>query len=142
MKMDEIKSKSRAQLARDEGYRKELYYDSLNIPTIGIGINLKDGLDDEEIDLLFYHRWEKTVVELQHALPWAGSLDEARFGALVNMAFNMGVPRLLMFVNMLKALEEHRWEDAKIAALNSIWASQVKGRAVRIAKQFETGEWQ
>lgn len=140
--MDDLRTKSRAQLARDEGYKKELYYDSLNIPTIGIGINLKDGLDDEEIDLLFYHRWDKTFAELQRSLPWVSTLDEARLGALVNMAFNMGVPRLLQFKETLKALQEHRWVDAKNNALNSIWASQVKGRAVRIAKQFETGEWQ
>ena len=140
--MDDLKSKSRAQLARDEGVRRELYYDSLNIPTIGIGINLKEGLDDDEIDMLFFHRWEKTVVELQRALPWAGSLDEARFGALVNMAFNLGVQGLLKFTSTLKAIEEHRWEDAKNHMLNSVWASQVKGRAVRLSKQMETGAWQ
>lgn len=142
MIMDELRTKSRTQLARDEGYKKELYYDSLNIPTIGIGINLKDGLDDEEIDLLFFHRWDKTFAELKKALPWVETLDEARQGALVNMAYNMGVPRLLQFKETLKALQEGRWVDAKNNALNSIWASQVKGRAVRIAKQFETGEWQ
>lgn len=130
------------QLGRDEGVMKNLYYDSLNIPTIGIGINLKEGLDDEEIELLFNHRWGKLYNELLRAFPWAEDLDEARLGALMNMAFNLGIPRLSKFVSMLPALQEGRWADAARHALNSLWASQVKKRAVRIAKQFETGEWQ
>ena len=142
MSIDGLKTNSKSQLERDEGRRKEIYYDSLNVPTIGIGINLKEGLDDEEIDWLFFHRWEKSVMELQRSLPWTAALDEARLGALSNMAFNMGVPRLLQFKNMLKALEEQRWEDAEKHALNSIWSSQVKGRAVRVARQLRTGKWE
>lgn len=119
-----------------------MYMDSLNIPTIGIGFNLKEGLTDEEVALLFKHRWESMLTELLRFIPWAGTLDEARLGALLNMAWNLGVPKLLGFANMLTALRLGEWSKAKAHALNSIWASQVGKRAYRIATQLETGEWQ
>jgi len=133
---------SKKQLERDEGVRKDVYYDTMNIPTIGIGFNLKEGLSYEEIDLIFRHRWDGLRKELLGRAPWAAELDEARFGALMNMAYNLGMPKLMMFANMLSALRLKEWAKARDHALNSIWASQVGARAVRIAKQFETGEWQ
>lgn len=137
-----LRDKSRKQLERDEGRKKKIYRDSEGIETIGIGINLQIGLSDEEIDMLFNHRWGKIYDELLRKHPWAEDLDEARLGALMNMAFNLGIPRLSQFVNMLSALKEKRWADAKKHALDSKWAKQVKDRAPRIAKQIETGEWQ
>ena|SRR3990167_10429390 len=136
-----LEAQCRKQLERDEGRSSTLYYDSLQIPTIGIGRNLKRGLSADEIDYLFANDYRNHHQELIAALPWAKDLDEARFGALLNMAFNMGVPKLLGFKNMLTAIAEARWNDAVLHALNSVWASQVKGRAVRIAEQIRTGVW-
>lgn len=140
--MNTLKANSKKQLERDEGRKSVLYYDSLNVPSIGIGRNLRRGLAPDEIDYLFDNDFNDHLRDLLAAIPWASSLDEPRLGALLNMAFNLGVPKLCTFKEMLAALEEKRWVDAKNHALNSIWSSQVKGRAVRIAKQFETGEWQ
>lgn len=141
MSTETLYAASKKQLERDEGVRKDIYFDTLNIPTIGIGFNLKEGLTYEEIDLIFRHRWEKLRDELRNRLPWVEELDEARYGALLNMAYNMGVPRLLQFANMLAAIRLKEWSKVKAHALNSIWHSQVGPRAVRLAEQLETGEW-
>lgn len=141
MGMDALYEKSKAQLERDEGRLKKLYYDTLQIPTIGIGFNLKEGLDDYEIDLIFQNRWDKLYTELHERLPWVETLDEARLGVLMNMAYNLGVPRLLLFKNMLAAISEGKWQEAKAHALNSIWHSQVGARASRLADQLLVGEW-
>lgn len=134
--------KSKSQLERDEGVRKSIYYDTLNVPTIGIGFNLKEGLTFEEIDLVFKHRWARLYEELCSRLPWVSTLDEARQGVLVNMAYNLGVPRLLGFKNMLAAIAAGEWDKARSEALNSIWHSQVGQRASRLAEQLRTGVWQ
>src|SRR3990167_2961161 len=121
-----LEERCRKQLERDEGRSSTLYYDSLQIPTIGIGRNLKRGLSADEIDYLFANDYRNHQQELLEVLPWSKDLDEARFGALLNMAFNMGVPKLLGFKNMLMAIAEARWGDAAQHALNSVWSSQVK----------------
>ena len=56
--------------------------------------------------------------------------------ALANMAFNLGVPRLSQFKNMLSALEKGDYNVAAKEALDSNWAKQVGDRANRIAKVF------
>jgi len=129
------------QLERDEGRKEKLYNDSLGIPTIGIGRNMQRPLSNKAIDFLFEEDYDDHFRDLVKALPWAIELDEARLGALLNMYFNLG-PKLLQFQSMLPALKEGRWEDAARHALNSVWASQVHGRAKRIAQQFITGVWQ
>ena len=137
----ELHNKIKAQLERDEGRRSKLYYDSLNIPTIGIGINLKEGLSSNAVDFLFDEKLNIIFNELVLCLPWSLNLDEARLGALINMAYNLGVPRLLGFKKLLAALQSEQWGEARIQALNSIWSSQVGSRAMRVAQQFETGVW-
>jgi lysozyme len=57
------------------------------------------------------------------------------------VAFNLGVPRLLKFELMLAALRVHDYELASVQALESTWAEQVKGRALRLADQFLRGEF-
>ena len=56
------------------------------------------------------------------------------------MMFNLGMPRLKGFVNMLSALEKGNWLDATDEMLNSKWAKQVGSRSSRLAEMMETGE--
>lgn len=133
--------KMRSQLERDEKRSRFLYYDRFNIPTIGIGRNLRRPLSEDEIDYLFKNDYDDHYKELEEALPWAAELDEARFGALLNMTFNMGVPRLLGFVNMLAALKAGDYEAAGNHAMNSLWYSQVGTRGPRVVQQLKTGVW-
>ena len=135
-----FKEQVQRQLERDEKRSALLYYDSLNIPTIGIGRNLKRGLSEDEIDYLFTNDYNSHLKEMLEAFPWAADLDEPRKAALLNMCFNMGVPVMKTFTSTLAALKEGRWEDAARHARNSKWYSQVGHRGPRVVKQFETGE--
>jgi GH24 family phage-related lysozyme (muramidase) len=137
-----FKEKMQKQLERDEKRSSKLYYDTMNIPTIGIGRNLNRGLSEDEIDYLFTNDFNSHLKEMLEAFPWAEFLDEARKGALLNMCFNMGIPVMEKFTSTLGALKEGRWLDAANHARNSLWYSQVGHRGPRIVKQIETGEWQ
>ena len=68
-------------------------------------------------------------------------INEIRQRIIIDMAFNMGVPRLGKFKKMWKAIEEENFEEAKIQMLDSRWANQVGNRAVRLSNAMETGEW-
>lgn len=60
--------------------------------------------------------------------------------ALINMAFNLGIPKLMKFEKMIGALRRHDFERAAKEALNSLWAKQVGNRANEIAGVIRQGK--
>ena len=77
--------------------------------------------------------------ELDRVAPWWREMSQVRQNALVNMAFNLGLPRLLTFKKMMVALENGNFETAWAEAMGSKWAAQVGERANRIADSFIKG---
>jgi lysozyme len=135
----------RSLLSLHEGRVAHAYSDSLGFLTIGVGhlIDAKKGgkLPEHIIDALLDHDISTHAAELVAALPWVSKLPSVRYCVLVDMAFNMGVPKLLQFVMTLKAVREGRYTDAAKEMLNSNWAKQVGRRAARLAAMMETGAW-
>ena len=133
------------QIKRDEGSVIEngmhvMYEDSEGIPTIGYGINLKEGLYQHEADYLLKSRIKLAEQEVQKTFPQLVSrMNLIRYNAFINMAFNLGLSRLMGFKKMLAALIVGDWDEASRQALDSKWAKQVKGRADRIAEAFRNG---
>ena len=139
-----------------------IYQDSLGIDTIGIGRNVKDrgfseielymiGKTVEEIylagiteeDAYFLLRADIDIVarELLNVKPVTGDVDSIRQLVLMDMAFNMGVPRLCKFINMWAALEQHDYNKAADEMLDSKWAKQVKSRATNLAHSMQYGTY-
>lgn len=73
--------------------------------------------------------------------PWAKSLSEPRYGALINLVFNVGAAGILTFVKFLAAMREARWEDAARELLDSKYHQQVGLRAERVAEQIRENRW-
>jgi lysozyme len=131
------------QLLRDEGEKLKPYKDTVGKTTIGVGRNLDDvGISHNESMVLLDNDVTRSANALFAALPWAEHLDDARQGALLNMAFNMGLNSLLNFKQTLALIQGEKWDDAAKAMLQSKWATQVGKRAERLSEQMRTGEWQ
>jgi lysozyme len=131
------------QLKRDEGWKHHIYVDTVGKHSIGCGRNLDDvGLSDEEIQHLLENDVAHARMSLDRNLGWWHSLSDARQGVLLNLCFNLGVVRLLGFHNMLTALQAGDYAGASGQLLNSAYAHQVGDRAVRLARQLETDQWQ
>lgn len=129
------------ELTRDEGLRLKPYKDSVGKLTIGVGRNLDDvGITAEEAKSLLSNDIQRTIVALDTAIPWWKGLDSVRQRVLVNMAFNMGVGKLLGFKNTLAAIQAGKFEDAATEMLDSTWARQVGARAQRLALMMQKGE--
>lgn len=130
-------------LGRDEGFVPHAYQDSEGWWTIGIGRLIDQrrggGITIDEARVLLENDIQRTVADLDRALPWWRGLSEARQRALANMAFNLGLPKLMGFRRFLAALEAGEWEEAAAEAINSRWASQVGARATRIADAIREG---
>jgi lysozyme len=151
------------KLINHEGMVLNVYQDSLGIDTIGIGRNLEDrGITDEElayldfpsIDAVYEHGVTEADArylaendvqivedELLRAHPCVDRLDSVRQLILVDMAFNMGVPRLCKFQKMWNAIHEEDFANAAKEMLDSRWAVQVKSRAVKLANAMHNGEF-
>lgn len=132
----------RKQLRIDEDVRTKIYLDSLGIPTIGVGRNLRDkGLSAEEIAYLLDNDITDAEQDARALFPTFDKLSEVRKAVLVNMCFNLGRDRAAQFKKLRKAVLDEDWAQAAVEMLNSKWASQVGHRADRLAKQMETDEW-
>ena len=151
------------QLMKSEGLRLEVYQDTLGIDTIGVGRNLEDrGIKKEELDALeipnietvyqhgitesdamFLLENDVQIVEeeLLKAHPCIAELDAVRQLVLVDMAFNMGVPRLCKFKKMWAGVHEGDFRTAAKEMLDSRWAIQVKSRSHKLAHAMHHGDF-
>jgi len=122
------------QLKRHEGFRGDPYKDSEGSWTIGYGYLLP--LTKSHARLLLDKKIKEAEQECRRRFPFFDSLNSLRQEVLVNMAFNLGWPRLKRFVKMIAALEVEDYELAAAEMLDSRWHRQVKGRAKELAEQM------
>lgn len=132
-----------ADLRRDEGCRLQAYRDSEGWLTIGFGrlidAGAGGGISMAEAELLLANDVDKFIGELDRRLSWWRDLPAPAQLALANMAFNLGLTRLLKFKKMLAALRAGDFTAAAAEALNSKWAGQVgAGRSGRIADLYRS----
>jgi len=128
------------ELVDHEGLELHPYEDSLGITTIGVGRNLEErGISEDEAFYLLGNDIEIIWDELISKHPIVEELDDQRQMILLNMAFNMGVPRLGKFKKMWAAIENNDMEEASKQALDSRWANQVGRRADELAARLISG---
>jgi len=134
------------QIRLEEGEVSCAYQDSEGFWTIGVGFLIDKrkggGLAPEEIDWIFNNRLRKLMLQFNRSFPWALDLDDPRYWALMNMAYQLGIDGLSKFHEMIQAVILANWQKAHDEALDSTWAKQTPARAQRMAAQLLTGEWQ
>lgn len=133
----------RRELRRDEALRLTAYLCSAGKLTIGYGhtddVRAADTCTPEQAARWLDQDIGIAAAGLDRALPWWRGLSDARQRVLINMCFNLGLPRLLGFKRMLYALQIGDYPGAAAEALNSRWAEQVGDRAARIADMIRRG---
>lgn len=151
------------KLIEHEGMVLTVYQDTLGIDTIGIGRNLKDrGISPEELaymdipnmaivytegiseaDARYLAMNDIKIVEneLSQVHKCVDNLDAVRQLILMDMAFNMGVPRLCKFKKMWNAIHEGNFDAASLEMLDSRWARQVGSRARKLSDAMKSGEF-
>lgn len=135
------------QIKQDEGLRLTAYWDPIGkVWTVGYGHTGPDVTEGTvwtlaQAEAALAEDLNTAADEVDRAFPWAESMGVVRWSVLVNMAFNMGLDGLEEFHMMLAAAQRGDWVEAAAQMLESLWATQVKGRALRLAQQMRTGEW-
>lgn len=116
------------------------YRDSTGNLTVGYGHNLTaNGISEEVARYILYLDMQNAINEAR-TLDWFEGLDDVRKNVVVDMVFNMGLPTFKTFKGTIDHIKRGEYKDASRHMLDSLWARQVKGRAVRLARMMETGE--
>lgn len=140
------------QLKLDEGFRAKAYKDKYGNWTIGYGHLITGStLADPGILLWTEAQGQEQLIadvgvvngQLQANLEWVWEIDVVRRGVFQNMCFNVGIHRLMGFVNTIACAKVRDWPGTAHNMLLSKWANQdVPARAVRLAEQIRSGVWQ
>ena len=133
------------QLAKHEGVKRFAYKCPAGKWTIGIGRNIDEdgglGLSDSEIYTLLTNDIRRTEEELSNAFRFFNDLDRVRKDAMINICFNIGLPRLRSFREALREMEAKNYPEAAVEFLDSLWASQVGQRALDVTYMIQHGEY-
>ena len=129
----------RETITRHEGSRLQMYQDSLGIWTIGVGHNIQEkGISPKVMELMLDEDLEEAISELKRSVSFFSKMPQQVQEALVNLSFNMGIPRLMQFKKTLALLREGDFESAADELLDSRYAEQVGQRALEIADMIRT----
>ncbi len=144
--MSSKESKGKRMTKSFEGFRGKIYMDSKGNPTIGYGFNLKDAgvrslvprevlqgkrtLTPKEADPIFENLYNRARNDAQY---YAGerfhSLNPHQQDILTDMAYNLGLPKLLKFEDMRKGVQSGD-ENMTIKEMkDSDWFNQVGRRS-------------
>jgi lysozyme len=140
--------KLRDQLKIDEGVKYEVYDDHLGYKTLGIGHLVVPGdleydapvgtsVSEDRVNEIFDQDVITYIDETKKVFGNLEGMPEEAQQVLVNMCFNMGAPRLSKFKNFIRAIHDENWETASAEMLDSIWATQVGPRAIRLSERIK-----
>ena len=136
-----MREQLRKDLIRDEGIRTKPYQCPAGKLTIGVGRNLDDlGITTAEAMTLLDNDIERINRELDANLSWWRGRPEHVQRGMANMAFQLGINRLLGFKKMLSALHAGDYETAQAEGKDSAWYKQTPARAERVLNLFTAKE--
>ena len=128
------------RIMQHEGLRLKPYRCTAGKLTIGYGRNLDDvGISKEEAELMLDNDLSICNQECFAAFDWYSEMDQVRRGVILEMCFNLGLPRLKGFKKMLLACEHKNYSVAADEMLSSRWAGQVGQRAKTLADIMRKG---
>jgi lysozyme len=135
--MDKFMSSLTAMLKRHEGLSLEMYTDTVGVPTLGYGHNLNCPISLEAASHILEDDIYLAMTELDRHKPFWRMLPFNARLVVLNMAFNLGWPRLRDFVRFWTALEFNNWVLAAQEMRDSRWYVQVGRRSVELAELME-----
>src|ERR1019366_10818622 len=126
-----------SQLQRDEGFRENVYVDTVGKRTCGYGHNIDANplpgltfpITQAQALGILGQDVERISRFLQLQLPWVVNLDDARHGVLLNQSFNMGVAGLLEFHHDLADTQAGNYAKSAAHMKASKWYNEVGDRA-------------
>tara|TARA_R100000951_G_scaffold65230_5_gene55064 strand:- start:7360 stop:7797 length:438 start_codon:yes stop_codon:yes gene_type:complete len=134
------RTRLKSLLRKHEGVKHHAYKCTSGQWTIGVGRNIDDrsglGLSDHEVDYMLENDIQRTEAELINAFSWFEGLTNVRQDVIIDICFNIGLPRLRKFVRAIAALDAGDYDKAALEFLDSRWSRQVGKRSERLANML------
>ena len=140
--VDIIKQTLKEQIKQREGYRLDVYKDTLGFDTGGYGHKILPGEDipttKEGWDKLFDQDFDKAW-DLKDRFCAENNLNIPSKAEciLCEMTYQMGFGGVSKFKMMIAALQQNDFVEASLQMLDSRWAKQTPNRANTLSKQME-----
>mgnify|MGYP003148885995 FL=1 len=130
-----------------EGYRNKVYLDHLSNRTVGYGhlcLDIEQWDDNKEytkkeLDLVFEKDFNIALNDANKILEGKPVNNVAR-EVIIELVFNIGMPRTKKFVKMLSALDKEDYGEASFQLLDSLYAKQVPARAGKLAGKMRSAK--
>jgi lysozyme len=136
---EDLDQKLIESVAFHEGFRANAYQDTEGVWTIGYGTNLQELKITEGLGRVWMKEALAQAQKEAEQFGWFHNLGRARRNVIVEMIYNLGLPRFNTFQRLKGALAARNYEKAAEEMLDSKWAEQVGRRAERLAKTMRTG---
>ena len=137
---EELKS----EIKEHEGYRDTVYLDSLSKRTVGFGHlcvedHWEDGkqYDKEYLEEIFEKDFNIALNDANKILEGKPVNHIAR-EVIIELVFNIGMPRTKKFVKCLAALDNEDYNEAGNQILDSLYAKQVPARAGKLSGKMKS----
>lgn len=131
------------RLKRNEGFISHIYLDTRGFRTIGYGLNLENGITEEEAFIILKMRADKAIAECSQTFTWFNNLDNIRQTVIAELSYNLGLHGFQEFKKTIDFISKGLWEDASKELLDSAWANEVgkkQGqRAWVLSEMLKTG---
>ena len=133
----------RKEIEADEGCKYESYRCSEGYPTAGIGHLLTEWdeeysepigtpISEEKVQEWFEKDVQVAINDCQDIFNNFGSLPEDIQHVLINMAFQLGGPRLRKFKKLIASVEMEDYREMSLQMEDSRWFKQTTNRAQRL----------
>ncbi len=139
---DELKNR----IKKHEGFRDVMYLDSLGKKTIGYGhLVTEDGIlpgiqySKKELDELFEKDFSTALRDATKLVSHLDLPNEA-FNVVIEMCFQLGLPKVTKFVNFLDALKKYDYNRAANEMLLSKWHEQTPARCQELSNIIRSCE--
>jgi len=128
------------RIKRHEGLRLRPYRDSLGNASIGYGHFLRIPISQNAAVTILRDDVMRAYLDFsQLSDAITIGLTEKRQEVLVEMIFNLGFNGVRNFKRMMGALTSRDYNRAADEMLDSLWAKQVKSRAIELADMMREG---
>jgi lysozyme len=140
MNYDDLK----ARIKEHEGYRDQVYKDSLGFATVGYGhLCVENTWNDNKkyseafLNIIFDKDFDNAK-DNAHKLIGDMALHHQAKCVLIEMVFQLGIGGVSKFKNMWKALGEGNYQTASEEMLDSRWAKQTPKRAEELSNVMKS----
>ena len=141
MEYDDLK----ARIKEHEGYRDQVYKDSLGFATIGYGhlVLPTDPYEEgatynkEDLDKVFDGDFNTACSNANQLIKDLPLHHQAKC-VIIEMVFQLGIGGVSKFKNMWKALKQNNYQTASEEMLDSRWAKQTPSRAEELSSVMKS----